>query len=258
MTTRDAFTGSPQIAIYSDKENRKGFASLYESERATIERALPNVQSVIDIGCLNGDLYGAISERKRVDYLGVDIDPAAIEIAKPRHPGATFRVGDFIDPTFSAPRADMVVALNLFDHFADWKSALRDLCRFSKRYVNFSTLLRIDGGPSLTEKDLSFIHYGGAGTRILWAVHSVWWLAAYAATEEIGATSIYVHCYEKHAARFSNLARAAHAVHALPLNDLYVGNVLIELGEPMQKTNIRPTLEIIADGKAVFNSPWRG
>lgn len=113
----DIFISSPQIEVYERKKNRQSLDDFYVSERVTLEMVLPIVSTMADIGCLNGDTFAAINSKWKVDYLGVDIDERAIEIATRRFPEARFVVGDFMDKGFMEPPRDLVLALNLFDHF---------------------------------------------------------------------------------------------------------------------------------------------
>lgn len=136
---------------------------------------------------------------------------------------------------------------------------MRNLCRFSKKYVNFSSLLRMDGS-SIVDPDVSFIYYAGGKKRILWAVHNVVELAAFCAAEIISATSVLVYCYKKYDnERFGNVNLSAHCVHPLPFENVLVGNVLIEVNPSrgMAATNVRPDLKIVINDIVAFDSPWK-
>ncbi len=254
------FVQSEQIKMYDHKSNRVGFADLYDSEKHSLDYVLPSCSSVIDIGCLNGDTLKAIKDKYPVACTGIDIDEAAIEIARAKYEDVSFRVGDFTDGAFSCPKADLVLALNLFDHFGDWKTTLINLKRFSHRFINISTLMRLSG-PTLLDPETNFLYYSGGTKRLLWAVHSIFELAAYAATESINATSIYVYCYAKYDnERFHNAWRASHCCHAISPTEMLVGNVVIEWDDNrgMQITKRRPDLKIVLNDQVVFDSPWRG
>src|SRR5262249_8474028 len=121
---RGTFLRSKQVAIYSGQQNRKSFDDFYVSERITLDRVLPHVRSVTDLGCLNGDTLAAIRAKYPVDCLGVDIDQSALDVAQSRIQGIAFLNGDFLDASFSAAKSDLVIAFNLFDLFEDWKAAL--------------------------------------------------------------------------------------------------------------------------------------
>lgn len=253
------FIDSNQVDMYEDKPNRKTFDDFYLSERQTLKRILPYCSSVLDIGSLNGDTLDAIAQRYPVKCTGIDIDMSAVARARVKHPKYNFELADFLDPEAQIPAADLVIAFNLFDHFEDWTVALRALCRPSNRFVNFSTLFRIDG-PSLVDANTSFIYYARNTKRILWAVHNIYELCAYCATENICATSIYVYCYQKYnASRFKNSHLAQHSVHGMPMENILVGNIVLEIDreKAMERTAVRPDLTIIIDDKVVFDSPWK-
>jgi len=255
----DVFTKSTHIEYYDRKENRQSLSSFYISERITLEMILPNIKTVTDIGCLNGETYQAIKEKyDHISYLGIDIDSKALEIAKERYPDAKFVQGDFMNNLFKQPTSELVLALNLFDHFSDWKAALRNLKRFSSKYINFSTLMRLSGN-TIIDPDLAYLYYSSSGRRVLWAVHNIFELTSYCGTEDIHATNILVYCYNKYHPGFNNLERLVGVSFPLSPDELLVGNVLIEFDEKksMIKTNIRPDLKIVLNDKIIFDSPWK-
>ncbi len=70
--------------------------------------------SVLDLGCGFGDFFGYLADAgMHVDYLGVDINPKLLDIARRKHPGATFRVADFLVDHFEL--VDFVVASGTFN-----------------------------------------------------------------------------------------------------------------------------------------------
>jgi SAM-dependent methyltransferase len=79
--------------------SRKGKQSL----RFSILCQIGNLSncSVLDIGCGFGDLYGYLEYKKiRTKYLGIDINPELIKIAKLVYPKAKFEVRDFEENKF--------------------------------------------------------------------------------------------------------------------------------------------------------------
>jgi hypothetical protein len=255
---KSTFIESDHVAIYKDKVNRDSFDKFYESERVTVRRCIADSSSLLDIGCLNGDTWGAIRAEKSLRYTGMDIDPAAIKQARLNFQDAEFIIGDFLDEAIPDIRYDTVLSLNLFDHFEDWKAAMRGFRRYATKYINFSTLLRADG-PSVTDRDLSYVYYGGGKRRLLWAVHNIHELYAYAATEEIAASAVEIYCYRKYDdTRFGNVGYAVHSVHPLPIGDILVGNVVIVLdqGGGMRATKRRPDFKVVCNGRIMVDSPW--
>ena len=251
---KDLFVvGTAQIDYY--QENRRNTVDkLYTSERVTLEKLLPQVATVTDIGCLFGDLSEVVTSFG-AKYTGIDFDEAAISHAKETYPDSTFYCADFLDPNFSIDKSELVLALNVFDHFKDWKAVLRTYRRLTSRYINFSTNMRLHGSTVL-DQDLSFLHYSKQ-KRLLWVVHNVFELAAYCATSNIDACSIYIYAYHKF--RTDNWEKAARSVQPIDPADHLTGNIMLEIDESrsMSQTKIRPDLTIVVDGKTVFDSPWK-
>lgn len=251
----DIFTESNQLTEYDSTFKRDALEKLYLSERVTLLKLLPNVESMIDVGCILGDLSAAVKEYD-VDFVGIDIDGPAIEVAKKRHPDATFYCLDAFGPHCDVPPAELVTAFNVFDHYEDWKHALRGLRRLTTKYINFSVNMTLDH-PTIVDEDLSYIYYSLGNKRIMWGIHNVFTLAAYAATEHIGATSIEVYCYHK----FHIGSVGAMANHVTPIDprDQITGNMIITVDGDgtMAKTHQRPDLKIWIDNNVVFDSPWK-
>lgn len=256
---KSIFIESEHKMVYENKNNRLSFENLYDSEKHTLEKVLPLCSSIMDIGCLNGDTLSIIKNKFNVQCSGIDIDVKAIEIAQKRYKDISFFVGDFLDSSFTCQKADLVFAFNLFDHFVDWKAALRNLKRFSNRFINVSSLLRLNG-PTLIDPETNFIFYAGGESRLLWAVHNVFEIAAFSATEFMNAVSIYVYCYKKYnQKRFNNVHLSVHNCHTISPQEMLVGNIVIEFDDHngMKKTKRRPDLKIILDDQVIFDSPWK-
>lgn len=78
--------------------------------RALLDLADPTGKSMLDVGCGFADLLTAAREsgREPASYLGIDINPALLEVAKRRHPEASFEVRNLYDAPFSRPVCDVV------------------------------------------------------------------------------------------------------------------------------------------------------
>jgi cyclopropane fatty-acyl-phospholipid synthase-like methyltransferase len=72
--------------------------------------------TVLELGCGPGTDAEALSADRR--YIGVDLSPVQLSIARHRVPSATFLVGDFTTMTFRPSSFDGVVAFYAFDHVA--------------------------------------------------------------------------------------------------------------------------------------------
>jgi ubiquinone/menaquinone biosynthesis C-methylase UbiE len=73
------------------------------------EIGITNGASVLDVGCGFGDYFGFLSEQGvTVDYLGVDINPKLLDIARRKYPTAKFLQADILTDEITV--ADYVVA----------------------------------------------------------------------------------------------------------------------------------------------------
>jgi SAM-dependent methyltransferase len=79
------------------------------------EAGLTSGCSVLDLGCGFGDFYGYLRERAiSVQYIGYDINPNLIEVAKQVYPEAEFHVKDIQAEPF--PHFDYIVSTSAFNH----------------------------------------------------------------------------------------------------------------------------------------------
>ena len=70
--------------------------------------------SVVDVGCGFGDYFGYLVERGiDVDYLGLDINPDLVKVARTKYPAARFEVRDI--QREPPPQADFVVSTSAFN-----------------------------------------------------------------------------------------------------------------------------------------------
>lgn len=74
-----------------------------------------NNQSILDLGCGFGDLYGYLRARGYLDvkYTGYDINPTLIEVAKKRYPQVPFSVKDIESEPF--PSFDYILSTSSFN-----------------------------------------------------------------------------------------------------------------------------------------------
>ena len=89
-----------------------------------------NNQSILDVGCGFGDLYGYFkNEGVEFDYLGCDINENLIEIAKNIYPDAKFIVQDFEEGVYDS-NFDWVFASGIFNHkLDDNKSSIQNMLK---------------------------------------------------------------------------------------------------------------------------------
>lgn len=78
------------------------------------EAGIESGMSVLDVGCGFGDFYGYLrAEGVAVEYLGIDINPELVAVARRKYPDARFAIADL--QTDPVPAADFVVASGMFN-----------------------------------------------------------------------------------------------------------------------------------------------
>jgi trans-aconitate methyltransferase len=109
------------------KGNLKELQSQYPehwNNYISIVKKIPHVNRVIDIGCGAG-VYFPLSEKMKIDYIGYDYSPAAIEVAKSQWGGGRFECLDYKDLTKEhILDTDLVVSNAMFDVLPDADDAL--------------------------------------------------------------------------------------------------------------------------------------
>lgn len=103
-----------------------------------------NVKSVLDIGCFDGTLLGALNKlNASVNYKGVDISEDMVRQAKEKYPQHTFEVGDA--RSYLENDYEMVVFGGVFYYF-DEAEALNVVSRFVRKtntkYILFHDVKR--------------------------------------------------------------------------------------------------------------------
>ncbi len=95
------------------------------------------VISVLDAGCGEGFVAkGLMAARPGLDYVGIDPDPQAIELARGMCPQARFDHASIEDlPLNGSKQFDLVLCIEVLEHLPDPQEALRRLAKSSRKYV---------------------------------------------------------------------------------------------------------------------------
>ena len=93
---------------------------------------------LLDVGCSSG-YYSEVMKNSgsRWNYTGVDYSPAFKEFAAKMFPQAKVDVGDAIALPYQDATFDVVVSGCCMIHMRDWKKAIPEAVRVSRRYVMF-------------------------------------------------------------------------------------------------------------------------
>ena len=98
----------------------------------------------LDAGCAQPFLLRAIVERFGADGFGCDISDAVIAANRAALPGCQFRVLDLTAEAWPGDRQfDLVVCSEVLEHLADWRAAVANLVRMSRKHL----LITVPSGP---------------------------------------------------------------------------------------------------------------
>lgn len=92
--------------------------------------------SVLEVAVGPGiEYYGMQQAGMKVDYTGVDVTPAMVDLCKQRFPDARFLVADVKQLPFPDNHFDVVMAKDLFEHLDGFEAALNEMYRVARREV---------------------------------------------------------------------------------------------------------------------------
>jgi len=125
---------------------RLDLAVAVEAVRAT---GLPHPE-MIEIGCGSG-YYAEVFAHARleVQYFGVDISAAMIGLAQAHYPQQSFAVADACALPFADRRFDVVMNGVSLMHILDWRQALAEARRVTRRFVLLHTLVLLPTRPTI-------------------------------------------------------------------------------------------------------------
>ena len=112
--------------------------------------------SVLDVGCGRGDLLPYLRERSfEGSYMGVDLTPEMIELARELHPDGEFRHVDLLQDDFEG-QFDYVLASGIFylrvdDNETYMRQMVARMASIARRGVAFNALSTLAGPPEPTE-----------------------------------------------------------------------------------------------------------
>lgn len=129
---------------------------------AFLRRQLPARGRVLDLGCGPGHYAGALAAAG-LEAIGLDLDPAMIDMARRRYAGAHFAVADLTETRSICPHADGAFCLgNVLPHlpparlavfFADLAAVLPPDAPWIVQTVNFDRLLPLRAPHDLPALD---------------------------------------------------------------------------------------------------------
>ena len=150
MDPSKAWSQSSAIDFYD--KNRNQVSDLYPSERVFLSRVLFPGAKVLDVGCASGGFFSIMrSLEPHIEYTGIDISEAAIELAKQKYPEARFLATGGIEIPFEDHRFDLVHCTSVLVIEPRYKELLKEMYRVSNRFVlaDIRLLKDIANHPSL-------------------------------------------------------------------------------------------------------------
>jgi len=119
-------------------EGKLGDMECTKSLYRLLEKIYFKGMKILDIPCGAGHYFRKIRELGDIEYLGIDLDLNAINIAKKIWkdvPNVKFEVQDVTKLDLKDNSMDVVYCYNLLLHLKSYEESLRELFRVSKRYL---------------------------------------------------------------------------------------------------------------------------
>ena len=114
---------------------------MYVRMEAALHLLAPHIQglTVLDLGCASGRFAFQLLDAGAARVIGLDVSPAAIELAEQRRLASPFadrlefRLADLMQPSLELPSVDLITALGVLEYF-DTAELDGLLAKFNARY----------------------------------------------------------------------------------------------------------------------------
>lgn len=188
--------------------------------------------NLLDIGGAGGDLAYAIkNEIAEINATIIDPDFVCIKKGEQNYPEFKFIQGYFPNNfPYGHIKFDCVSMQALFPQIPDWKNMLLALRKYTKKYINFSAILRLDG-TTVVDKDVSYFYYLDSGERIHQVIHNLYEIINFLCIYEMGAKKVEFYGY--------HTPYAGHNFRCIPNAEQIKGNFMIEVFENNNDNPIR-------------------
>ena len=242
----DAYTkGKYNARLYS--QWRTKWEEFFPSERYYFdgEGAVPEIEdlTILNVGGASGGLGTALldSISSGIKYTCIDPDEDAIELGLQADQRLELVHGYFPQDLKGDRKFDMVTTFALFPQIPDWKTTLLSLKKASKKYINISLAVRLDG-PTVVDIDTSYFYYLDSGERVPQVIHNIYELLNFCSITEMEASEIKFFGY-----RIKN--NQPDSFRAMPENKIIRGNLLVVVEEghyALGRTGGTSTLETLS------------
>lgn len=122
-----------------------------------VERELPEINHVIDVGCGDLRIWG---DRGCEDYVGTDIVMEVLQENKKKHPSRTFICGPAEELILGLSREN-VFCFNMVYHILSPENLnriIRNLCRYALKRIFIYTWIRNPFAPEVTDGKYQYYH----------------------------------------------------------------------------------------------------
>jgi len=120
------------VEFYARKRSR--VEDLYETERSLLLPALESCGSVLDVGCAAGSFFSIIRTLKpEIRYVGVDVSPKMVTMARSLYPAARFEVSDGSRLSFQDGAFDLVLCTGVLHHNPNYEEIIREVYRVAAK-----------------------------------------------------------------------------------------------------------------------------
>lgn len=180
--------------------------------------------NLLDIGGAGGDLAFAIkNEIADINATIIDPDPMCIKKGEQNYPEFKFICGYFPqDFPQNYNKFDYVSMQALFPQIPNWKDILFALRKYTKKYINFSTIIKLSG-TTVIDKDVSYFYYLDSGERVHQVIHNLYEIINFLCIYEMGARKIEFYGY--------HTPYTGHNFRCVPNAEQIKGNFMIEVFE---------------------------
>lgn len=134
---RDVYAGQEYLAR-NPEWHVEGSAWKAEQILEMLNRHGVVARHVVEVGCGAGQVLLELSKRMdgECDFVGYEIAPAALEIAKPKETDRVhFELADYLEVPASASRPDVILLLDVIEHVEDIFGFLRALKQRSDLFI---------------------------------------------------------------------------------------------------------------------------
>jgi SAM-dependent methyltransferase len=131
--------------------------SVFKPIKATFDQISEDGLSLLDVGCTSGYYYEVIDfyHPNKFEYRGCDYNSESINLARSYYPNIDFRVEDVTKLNYLDQECDITLLSGVIEHVPDYRRAIKELCRVSKKYIVLHRI-RLTGGVTYCKKGTQY------------------------------------------------------------------------------------------------------